>query len=89
VIGLTKSAALENSKLGLRVNAVGPAVIQTDMYERAFPTAEAKEYVKGLHPIGRIGQVDEVAAAVLFLASPASSFITGQTLAIDGALTVR
>jgi NAD(P)-dependent dehydrogenase (short-subunit alcohol dehydrogenase family) len=89
VIGLTKSAALENSKLGLRVNAVGPAVIQTDMYERAFGTPEMKEYVKGLHPIGRIGQVDEVAAAVLFLASPAASFITGQTLAIDGGLTVK
>jgi NAD(P)-dependent dehydrogenase (short-subunit alcohol dehydrogenase family) len=89
VIGLTKSAALENSKLGVRVNAVGPAVIQTDMYERAFSTPEAKEYVKGLHPIGRIGQVDEVAAAVLWLASPAASFVTGQTLAIDGGLTVR
>jgi NAD(P)-dependent dehydrogenase (short-subunit alcohol dehydrogenase family) len=89
VIGLTRSAALENAKLGVRINAVGPAVIQTEMYERAFATDEAKSFAAGLHPIGRIGQADEIAAAVLFLASPGASFIVGQTLAIDGGMTAQ
>jgi NAD(P)-dependent dehydrogenase (short-subunit alcohol dehydrogenase family) len=89
VIGLTKTAALEVAKQGIRVNAVGPAAIQTDMYERVFATEESKQFAATLHPIGRIGQVEEVAAAVLWLASPAASFVTGQTLMVDGGLTVQ
>jgi NAD(P)-dependent dehydrogenase (short-subunit alcohol dehydrogenase family) len=75
--------------MGIRVNAVGPAAIQTEMYERVFATDDLKQLATTLHPIGRIGQVDEVAAAVLWLASPAASFVTGQTLMVDGGLTVQ
>lgn len=84
VIGLTKSAALEYAKQGVRVNAVGPAAIQTDMLDRVFTDDNAKQFAASLHPVGRIGTPDEVAAAVLFLASKQASFITGQTLNIDG-----
>jgi NAD(P)-dependent dehydrogenase (short-subunit alcohol dehydrogenase family) len=85
VEGLTKCAALEVSKLGIRVNAVAPAAIETDMFARfTGGQAEAINYMRSLHPIGRTGQTQEIAAPVLFLASDAASFITGTSLAIDG-----
>lgn len=88
VLGLTKCAALETAKQGIRINAVSPAAIGTDMFERFAPDAQSREYMNNLHPIGRIGQPDEVAKAVLFLASSASSFITGHDLLVDGGFTV-
>ena len=94
VLGLTKSAALETAKQGIRVNSVSPAVIETEMFERFAATsspgaAERRTYLDGLHPIGRIGKSEEVAAAVLFLSSPGASFITGQDLLVDGGFTVQ
>ena len=89
VVGLTKSAAAEYGKKGIRVNAVCPGVIRTPMLERALERESGwEEGLKALHPIGRIGEVDEVAAAVLWLCSDASSFVTGHSLAVDGAMTV-
>ncbi len=82
VEGITKSAALELAKLGVRVNAVAPGAVQTEMVDRAF--GEQKDYVAGMHPIGRLGRPEEVAAAVVFLASDAASFITGVSLPVDG-----
>lgn len=88
VIGLTKSAAIEYGKKGLRVNAVCPAVIDTDMFKRATIDDPRKaEYVKNMHPVGRIGQPEEVAAAVLYLCSELSGFTTGVALPVDGGST--
>ncbi|MEG4031064.1 MULTISPECIES: SDR family oxidoreductase [unclassified Microcoleus] len=82
VVGLTKAAALQYAKAGIRINVVAPGAIQTDMFEAV--TDEAKAYLIGLHPIGRAGTPLEVANAVLFLSSDMASFITGETLMIDG-----
>jgi NAD(P)-dependent dehydrogenase (short-subunit alcohol dehydrogenase family) len=88
VIGLTKSAAIEYGKKGLRVNAVCPAVIDTEMYKRATQNDPQKEhFIKNLHPIGRIGQAEEVAAAVLYLCSDLAGFTTGVALPVDGGST--
>jgi NAD(P)-dependent dehydrogenase (short-subunit alcohol dehydrogenase family) len=85
VVGLTKAAALQYAKVGIRINVVAPAAIETDMFEAATGGQdEAKAYITGLHPIGRIGTPLEVANAVLFLSSDLASFITGETLMVDG-----
>jgi NAD(P)-dependent dehydrogenase (short-subunit alcohol dehydrogenase family) len=81
VMGLTKSAALDYAKQGIRINAVNPGSIATEMIDRLGFTADA---VASIVPIGRIGQATEVAQAVVFLCSDAASYITGQPLAIDG-----
>jgi NAD(P)-dependent dehydrogenase (short-subunit alcohol dehydrogenase family) len=81
VVGLTKAAALQYAKAGIRINAITPGSIETDMFEAA--TDEAKAYLVGLHPIGRVGTPLEVANAVLFLSSDMASFVTGETLMVD------
>ena len=85
VVGLTKTAALEIAKSNIRVNAVCPGTIETD---RSRPFLENPSYQKLLenYPMGRVGQVEEVANAVVYLCSDKASFITGQCLAIDGGL---
>lgn len=90
VVGLTKAAALECAKAGIRVNAVAPAVIQTPMLDRFVGgSQEAIAAFGDRHPIGRVGKPEEIAAAVLWLTSNAASFVTGQTLAVDGGYTVQ
>ena len=90
VIGLTKTAALEYSAQGIRVNAVNPAVIDTEMVDRlAEGLSMKKDELAPLHPIGRIGRVEEVAEAVLWLCSGKSSFVTGHSLIVDGGFTAR
>jgi NAD(P)-dependent dehydrogenase (short-subunit alcohol dehydrogenase family) len=84
VIGLTKSAALETAKSGIRINAVCPAVIETPMGERLFSAPAVHKQVIGLHPIGRIGRPAEIAEAVLWMCSDRASFMTGQSLVLDG-----
>jgi NAD(P)-dependent dehydrogenase (short-subunit alcohol dehydrogenase family) len=85
VVGLTKAAALQYAKAGIRINVVAPAAIETDMFEAATGGQdEAKAYITGLHPIGRVGTPVEVANAVLFLSSDLASFVTGETLMVDG-----
>jgi NAD(P)-dependent dehydrogenase (short-subunit alcohol dehydrogenase family) len=84
VIGLTKSAALENAKGGIRVNAVCPAVIETPMAERIFGAPQVHKFVLSCHPIGRFGRPIEVAEAVVWMCSDSASFMTGQSMVLDG-----
>src|SRR3979411_1322668 len=85
VIGLTKSAAVEFGKQGIRINAVLPAGIESDMYRRFVgDKAENQAAVTAMHPIGRIGPPEEVADAVIWLSSAKSSFVIGHSLLVDG-----
>lgn len=84
VIGLTRSAALHYAIQGVRVNAVCPGVIATPMTIDLVENPDAAAILTQLQPMGRIGQPEEVAAAVLFLCSDSASYITGQALAVDG-----
>jgi NAD(P)-dependent dehydrogenase (short-subunit alcohol dehydrogenase family) len=85
VVGLTKAAAIEYAADGIRINAVAPAVIRTEMAERAFfHDADLTARVTAMHPMGRVGQPEEVAAAVVWLCSKGASFTTGHTLPVDG-----
>jgi NAD(P)-dependent dehydrogenase (short-subunit alcohol dehydrogenase family) len=88
VIGLTKSAAIEYAKKKIRVNAVCPAVIDTDMFRRAYEADPKKaDFANAMHPVGRIGKVEEIASAVLYLCSDGAAFTTGHSLAVDGGVT--
>ncbi|MGB5631212.1 MAG: SDR family oxidoreductase [Waterburya sp.] len=96
VLGLTKSAALEYAEFGIRINAVSPAAIDTPMLNRFLNNnpflgspEDSKELFKEKHPLGRIGQPEEVAETVVWLCSDGASFITGQSIAIDGGYTVQ
>lgn len=88
VIGLTKSAAVEYAKKKIRVNAVCPAVIDTDMFRRAHEADPRKaDFAAAMHPVGRIGKVEEIASAVLYLCCDGAAFTTGHALAVDGGAT--
>lgn len=87
VIGLTKTAAAEFSAQGVRVNAVCPAVVETDINASARGDSQSHDFLLSKHPIGRFGKVEEIAAAVLFLCSPGASFTTGIALPVDGGFT--
>jgi NAD(P)-dependent dehydrogenase (short-subunit alcohol dehydrogenase family) len=90
VVGLTKTAALEYCKQGIRVNAVCPGVIHTSMIDRI--TGKDKEVEKqftDMEPMGRMGNPEEVAEAVIWLCSEASSFVTGIAMPVDGGFIAR
>ncbi len=86
ILGLSRSAALDFAKRGIRVNTVSPGTIETEMIERMVGEGETegRKWWEDRHPVGRIGAADEVAAVVVWLSSPEASFITGTDIAVDG-----
>lgn len=90
VVQITRTAALEYADKGIRVNAICPGAIKTEMIDRITgkdPAAERQ--LAALHPMNRMGSVGEVADAVVWLCSPAAGFVTGQAWAVDGGLVAR
>jgi len=83
VVGLTKAAALEYADKNIRINSVGPGYIKTPLVMKSLDEAALKALV-GLHPIGRLGEAEEIAELILWLASPKSSFVTGAYYPADG-----
>ncbi|MGH8911754.1 MAG: SDR family NAD(P)-dependent oxidoreductase, partial [Acidimicrobiia bacterium] len=88
VVGLTKTAAIEYSGQGIRVNSIGPGFIRTPLIEESLEQEEIDGLV-GMHPIGRLGEPEEVAELVAFLGSDAASFCTGGYYLVDGAYTAQ
>jgi NAD(P)-dependent dehydrogenase (short-subunit alcohol dehydrogenase family) len=89
IIGLSKAAALDYAKSNIRVNVVCPGIIETPMMDRfSGGTPEGRDKVIAQEPIGRMGNPEEIAAAVLWLCSDAASFVVGHALVIDGGQTV-
>ena len=85
VVGLTKTAALEYAKSGIRVNAVCPGYIRTPLIEEALTSnPEMEAQIVARHPVGRMGRPEEIAEAVMWLCSDAASFVTGHTMTVDG-----
>jgi NAD(P)-dependent dehydrogenase (short-subunit alcohol dehydrogenase family) len=91
VLGLTKTAALEYAKQGIRVNAVSPGGIETPMLNRftGGPGTDFSNQLAGMHPIGRVGRPEEIAEAVVWLCSDKASFVSGVSLAADGGFTAQ
>ncbi len=88
VVGLTKAAALEYSRQGLRINSVGPGFITTPLLATNLD-AEAQTYLSGLHAMGRMGEAQEVADLVAYLSSEQASFLTGGYYLVDGGYTAQ
>jgi NAD(P)-dependent dehydrogenase (short-subunit alcohol dehydrogenase family) len=90
VLGLTKSAALEYAKSGIRINAVAPGAIETDMLQRTVEgNPQLREKFNAMTPIGHVGKPEEIANAVVWLLSDKASFVTGHTLLVDGGFVSR
>ena len=87
VVGLTRTAALDHIRQGVRINAVCPGATRTPLLERWFQDPNVESFVMNRHPIGRIGAPEEIARVALFLASDDASFVVGQAWAVDGGLT--
>ena len=89
VVGLTRQYAVTFARVGVRVNAVCPGYIETPMIEPAKKAVGGDKFLRSLHPIGRLGEPEEVAAAAAFLASEDASFINGVALPVDGGYSAR
>jgi NAD(P)-dependent dehydrogenase (short-subunit alcohol dehydrogenase family) len=90
VVGLTRATALEYARDGIRINAVSPGPIETELSARVFGSLEAfRNDLAPLQPMGRVGLPDEIAEAILWLASDSASLVTGQSLLVDGGFTLQ
>jgi len=88
LIGLTQALAAEFGPQGIRVNAVLPGAVDTDMYRAANATPEAREHLSSLHALKRAGTPEEIARSVLYLASDDASFVTGTASLVDGGISI-
>jgi NAD(P)-dependent dehydrogenase (short-subunit alcohol dehydrogenase family) len=84
VVGLTKTVALEYAQQGIRVNCVCPGYIRTPMTAQGMRDPELRQRIIAREPIGRVGEPEEIAEAVVWLCSDAASFVTGHTMTVDG-----
>jgi NAD(P)-dependent dehydrogenase (short-subunit alcohol dehydrogenase family) len=84
VVGLSKNAAVEYAKQGLRINSVGPGFIRTPLIAGLEEDTKIRDHLISLHPVGRLGEAEEVAELVIWLSSDKASFVTGAYYAIDG-----
>ncbi len=89
LIGLTQSLAAEFGPKNVRVNAIVPGAVDTPLYREMNPTAEAQSFIAGLHALKRVSSPEEIAEAVLFLASEQASFMTGAALVVDGGTSIN
>ncbi|MBO9729845.1 MAG: SDR family oxidoreductase [Chitinophaga sp.] len=89
VIGLSQTAAIEYAERGIRINAVGPGFIDTPLLSAAGMDNKVKQQIATLHPIGRLGKAEEVAALVLWLSTEKASFVNGAYYAVDGGYLSR
>ena len=89
VVGLTKTAALDYSSQGIRVNAVGPGFIKTPLISSLEQNPDVYNMLVSLHPIGRLGEAEEVAELVVWLSSPKASFVSGAYIPVDGGYLTR
>ncbi len=90
LLGMTKSLGIELAKENIRVNAVCPGAIKTELYDRYIhDNPKGAEAFTKAHPIGRIGRCDEVVGAILYLASDEASFVIGQAITVDGGYTAQ
>lgn len=88
LIGLTQALASEYGHAGVRVNSVLPGAVDTDMYREMNNTTESQAFITNLHALKRVGSTDEIAKAVLYLASDDSSFVTGTASLVDGGISI-
>lgn len=86
IIGLTLSAAATYASAGLRFNAVAPGLVRSKMTQRIFDNEAAAETSQAMHPLGRLGEPEQIASAVAWLLDPAQDWVTGQVLGVDGGL---
>ena len=89
VEGLTKAMGVELGPDNIRVNSIAPTFVETPMTQAGLAQKDFRDYVEGKIKLPRLGQIGDVAAAVLFLASPAASMITGTSLLVDGGWTIH
>ena len=86
IMGLTRSAAATYSRRGVRINAVAPGLVETPMSEHILRTDQGRKQSEAMHALGRLGQPEDIASAICWLADPANDWVTGQVLGVDGGL---
>ncbi len=87
VIGLMRAAAASYARSGIRVNAVAPGLVETEMARKITENDAARKFSLGMHPMGRLGTADDVASALAWLIDPEQSWVTGQVLGVEGGLS--